>query len=483
MRFTNKIYDKVNKFSRNSVKNVVNTSSDICMFENIPYTMSGASKIDCNGIISVNDQNVFNTGDIELEFQFSPSNNYHFIVNQGEFKFEIFSFNYSLNVFNRQPIYVSDNIDWSTLHPTKKYNTSIKLSELNGYGDFLIKGYYIFDNCTKHAKLINLKVTNKSTIGAEFGIYNNNRDYHFTAFNEAETPIISGGENDETIFGTLSTMSKLLKGGETELKIPEHNGDIIIGLNGSILAKGLDYEINDLGLNGGLMLKLYGETYKEDVLTFIYTNSNSSHINNLQKKDLEISSPIISGATDMEGDNLVYFNTTTNKYEIFINELGDGSDDYVITLNGMALAKNIDYYKSISNPKRIILEGVIIPNDIITVWYNSKNQSQGDVFGDSITISWDINNKLMSNENGVFTIELSYNKDFTTIDSTTSVSANKFDTNYFSKVDLIGSLGDTIYYRVKYDKIFTNLCGKDIITTKYSDVVEINIQSNLINSY
>jgi hypothetical protein len=38
-------------------------------------------------------------------------------------------------------------------------------------------------------------------------------------------------------------------------------------------------------------------------------------------------------------------------------------------LNGVTLANGGDYYQSISNPKRIILEGDLLIEDIITIVY------------------------------------------------------------------------------------------------------------------
>jgi hypothetical protein len=62
-----------------------------------------------------------------------------------------------------------------------------------------------------------------------------------------------------------------------------------------------------------------------------------------------------------------YYNTTTGKYEIYTDTTPlEGNS---VMLNGVTLANGGDYYQSISNPKRIILEGDLLIEDIITIVY------------------------------------------------------------------------------------------------------------------
>jgi hypothetical protein len=60
-------------------------------------------------------------------------------------------------------------------------------------------------------------------------------------------------------------------------------------------------------------------------------------------------------------------------------------------LNGVTLANGGDYYQSISNPKRIILEGDLLIEDIITIVYYPTTTVNGLITSNPI-VSWRIAN-------------------------------------------------------------------------------------------
>jgi hypothetical protein len=119
----------------------------------------------------------------------------------------------------------------------------------------------------------------------------------------------------------------------------------MLTLNGAVLAPTLDYTID-----GSV---LAGDVSPDDLLTLVYTTSN---VNNLSSDILYITTPIASGSTDNQGSNTSYYNTTTGKYEIYTDTTPLEGNSILVMLNGVTLANGGDYYQSISNPKRIILE-------------------------------------------------------------------------------------------------------------------------------
>jgi hypothetical protein len=46
-----------------------------------------------------------------------------------------------------------------------------------------------------------------------------------------------------------------------------------------------------------------------------------------------------------------------------------------------------------------------------------------------------------------------------------------------------GTVGTTLYYRVKNQKKYETFCGNIITDIKYSDTIPVIIQTNSINSY
>ena len=158
------------------------------------------------------------------------------------------------------------------------------------------------------------------------------------------------------------------------------------------------------------------------------------------------------------------------------------SNDIIVTLNGVTLANNVDYFQSNTNPNRIIFEGNLIVGDLLTAYYNTNTNIQGNQFGTGITVSWTIQNAPINND-GLFTVEISNDENFTSIVSSGTTSYITNETSYGKLVNLVGAFGDKQYYRVKNEKKFKNLCGETLTTEKYSETVEITIQTNLINSY
>jgi hypothetical protein len=107
-----------------------------------------------------------------------------------------------------------------------------------------------------------------------------------------------------------------------------------------------------------------GDVSPDDLLTLVYTTSN---VNNLSSDILYITT-LASGSTDNQGSNTSYYNTTTGKYEIYTDTTPLEGNSILVMLNGVGEWWWL-LYQSISNPKRIILEGDLLIEDIITIVY------------------------------------------------------------------------------------------------------------------
>ena len=59
-------------------------------------------------------------------------------------------------------------------------------------------------------------------------------------------------------------------------------------------------------------------------------------------------------------------------------------------VNGVTLTFGLDFYQSITNPKRIIFEGTILVGDIIIIAYNSNAPFVDGITESSPIIYWDI---------------------------------------------------------------------------------------------
>lgn len=486
MSYQEKKYNQNGKFNRNSVGPVPTLSSDISVFNRPSYTMSGATSIECSSATTINDENVYVlTGQTEFNLTFDfTGNTSSFIDNNAKFRYNIHKYVPGLNKFNTSPIYSSDYINWSGFSGTSAYTAAITATTISPDGEYIVKGQFKHDVSTEFGKILGYEYTTVPSInGDPYGIYQSDKDKYFIVFKEADTPILADSEisNGGTLNG-LTVSSILLDGTSTEFNLPVNLGDYLISLNGITLSKNNDYTINELELADNVVsnLKLSGQTFNGDILTYAYTNSLET--NNLKSDSFDINSAIVSGATDGQGTNTIYYNTTKGKYEMYLSMTPVTNNDIGVTLNGVTLANNVDYYQSNTNAKRIIFEGNLIVGDLLTAYYNTNTNIQGDQFGTGVTVSWTIENAPINND-GLFTIQISNDNNFTSIVSSGTTSYIAGEASYGQLINLVGTFGDKQYYRVKNEKNFKNLCGQTLTTEKYSETVEITIQTNLNNSY
>jgi hypothetical protein len=154
----------------------------------------------------------------------------------------------------------------------------------------------------------------------------------------------------------------------------------------------------------------------------------------------------------------------------------------MLILNGITLSRDIDYYQSTSNKKRIILNGTIMFGDIITIIYYPSATIINGITEINTPIRWNIKTP-PQDSNGLFTLEYGTDPTFTTYGINSIVPYVNGNTSYDTILNLTGSAGTNAYYRVKNEKNYVTICGDKIGSTAYSETVRVIIQSNAINSY
>lgn len=475
MRYQERIYiQNENSGVRNRDILNVNMSSDICVFENPLYNLIGASKLDCTGYTGTT--YVISTATtIPFTFQFTANTN-SFSANSASFSYEIYKYNTDAGAFFIPPVYTSGVIEYSGFSATSSIYQTIPVSGLSIDGEYLVKGYFEYNVCTEFMNKLGKKIdTLLYRTGTEYGLYDGNEDYFFRAISEAAEPIFQPISGNVTLASGLKQVVILPEEGITDVIIPINiTGAMILTINGLILADGYDYSVS------GNVITLSSSTVYDDIITIICNSENSSRT--IISENIIISSAIASGTTDNEGTNMAYFNTTTGKYEIYTQVTPNPNDDVLIMLNGATLAINVDYYMSISNPKRIILEGDLQIGDILTLVYYAKTNIVGGIYTNFPTVAWAIT-PIPELANGLFSLEVSTGNTFTSFyytGNTPYVANQNFYTDAFT---VSGTIGTTLYYRVKNTKNYETICGDIVTSTAYSEIIPIVIQSNAINSY
>lgn len=476
-----------------TVKSVINIAENCPLTgSSLGLTYAGScdysldlANLDFSGL-TLNDENVYViNGETLLPFnlQFTGNTEYFSNDNAAKFKFEVYKYDKTQNIFRLPSLYTSPYYEWSTLSATSATTIQIPTRNIEPDGDYLIKGYYIHNLATEFAlKLGKFNDTSKIKRGDLYGLYEPINDFHFVILNENESPVINESELMMTTINSLTVSSIELSENQTNVLIPYSTGDYIIALNGSTLAKDDDYTLTGVSVNTGIEQTLYlnGDIYAGDMLTIAYVNTGV--FSKLKTEVFDIQNNIVSGTTNNQGSNKIYYNTTTNKYEIYTSLSIINNNDIGLTLNGVTLANGIDYYISSSNSNRIIFEGELIVNDIINVYYNAGLTVEGIVQSATPIISWSIN-KQPTNINDKFVLELATDSLFANIINSKTIYHDLDRVFYSSPIELIGNYGTKLYYRVRNIKNYKTICNDNLVLTKNSQVVSITVGTNTTNNY
>lgn len=483
MRYQERIYPQTNISAlRNKEINIFNMSTDICVFEQPEYNVVGAGKINSTGLTSAYTYTITGTSQtIPFTFNFTGNTN-SFSANSATFRYEIYKYSNTLNSFSSTPVYKSD-VKFQ-LTGTTSFTDSITANTINLDGDYIIKGYFNLPVCTHYLnKLGKTESTYNYLGGTQFGIYNKNLDFYFIAFKEAQKPQFSsngdGGsagfaliQKNTTKYTTYTTSGTTTY--DNIISLPsDYSGDFVITINGLVLAKGLDYTYE------GYLVTLNENLTEDDVVTVIYTTIGSGK---LQTDVIIAPSPIVSGVTNGEGLNQIYYNITTSKYELYTSSLSRSFSNVIVSVNGVVLSNGVDFYQSVSNPYRIILVGEIIPSDIISITYSPNSNVVGQIYSPDQTIVWTIPEKI-TDSNGMFTLETSQFNDFSTIYYSATTPYVIEESFYNLPVSFSGEMGSKYYTRVKNERNYVDICGNVHTTTKYSDTLVSVVSNNSINSY
>jgi len=424
------------------------------------------------------------------------------------FKYDIYKYNRRSGTFRQPPIYISDIFtkkNFISDSGTYRLNQQVPQRQLSLDGDYIIKGSFAFNDLTDYGKRLNNVLLTPTTIkGDENSLYDRTWDWYFVANYKADTPILLQSASPtpelnslvvnsiyiscETVFSvnpitSATTANTVCNTGTTYTLGRSINGDVLVSLNGSVLSLNQDYTLsastNGLGQTI-LVLDLNTGTTTGDVITYAFVRSNNA--NNFRYEQLDVVTPVPSGATGTQGLKRVFFNTTTGKFEIYTEMIPLQNSSIYVAINGAVLANKLDYYQSTTNSKRIILEGTLLNHDEITIYYNTAPTVVGDIYANPQNIAWGLPIAPQAND-GYFVLEISSDPLFSAVTQSASTNYVTGLAEYSSNVSITGSVNTTLYYRVKNRKEYETLCGDKIASQAFSEVVPIIIRNNAINSY
>jgi len=440
-----------NSFMKNVSANNVSTSSDFGIIKAPEY------KIIENGDDVSNTYILNNDNEISLSLLFKG-------VNDDGINFDINIHKYDKKIlgFNSQPIFTKNGV---TAHEFN-YNLEVPINKLIPDGEYILKLDFYYPITTKILSSIGLMHKIKDSN------YSHNKNNYFTLINEPEKPEIIIDESIITEIGTLFVENfKVVN--ETNIVVGgKYNGNLLVTLSGKTLTEQFDYIVD------GQVINFITPIKPDDLITVSYSfNGKTGGINSESIKAINI----LSGPANKEGLNKIYYNTDTNKFEIFSRNLPIDFNKLIITVNGFSIMNGIDFYQSKTNNKKIIFNGLIKEGDLINIFYNSTNQFNGNINSSTFDLHWSVVANLES-QDGYFDVLVTSDPEFKVIEDVYSIPYQS-SVNYNCKVNLIGNYGDKFYLKVRNRKNFKTINLKMVSLSTDSDVIPIMLMTNTNNSY
>jgi hypothetical protein len=481
----------------------VNTDISPCVedFTSPTYYMSGATKPTTGlTITSDNVYNVSEVNDFDLTFNFTGSTDYTGYT--GQFCYSVTPSLEGAGIEKNCVRY--SGITGNTLVRTILPGTDVSIQD----NTFTIRPWDVFiPKCLTDSR----GRTGKTSIDtSNFEPIDTSKDDYFVTVTNPPKPLLV--QQFIELFSDIDFVNEILfpeVEGSTDLLLsnPPVGNQAVVSVNGITLSSS-DYTIDGtlLTINNNIPLEFGNpvniDDYVGDIVHVYYNKSNATSdaavpIDELVKLEIFSVTGITTGLTSNFSattyENIVNYNDTNDRLEIFLKENIDTGVQPILKVNGLDIAFNIDFFKSnIVNNKLILNEGITLDvGDIITVYYYytgvNKPGDLGILNTDTPDIGWStFNNLLRTNISyGNFTVEITDRSDinYNNILKTGTTLYYNDNSDYNLTVGPITTTSVKDYiYRVKFDKYFVDEYNNSYQTTSYSENGSFKLNWNYINN-
>jgi hypothetical protein len=478
----------------------INFCSEI--FINPSFYMSGTSKLftgsttNLTGCTSGTTEiyNLDYTSDFNIYFNITGDTS--FTAYTGSFCYKIFTDNnfgsVSSGILNNGSELFNYCISFSSITSTTITKQFLDSDLVDNWGQYLIRPYYTF-----YSKNCSNKTYNTWDYITQTNGFNNNTDYLFTTVINPPKPNLQPPSEPEKANYTLVT-DKLYYDGISGQRgsqainntlnyflltsVPS-NGQILLILNGIQLTQDYDFRLLIQGFGQPPIVEVLNNEIKPtDWLFATYTSGQPpSWVNNLGIYFID--TVVVDSITNVTtpnyrtpGDNTINYNTVNNKYEFFTSLPIDSSYSTIVSVNGVKLAENYQYFLSDSFDGRIIFE---LSNtefkigDVISVLAVSKSKGQdGNNYGSlketQFNVIWSVPPSFTNNNvTGRFIIR-AYDNDTNVLTNQSYIDFIDGQSNYNY---LINNLSLNVNYRfeVIFEATYNSLLNNKIITCSSSE--------------
>jgi hypothetical protein len=446
------------------------------------------------------------TGDTAIyNLNHTPNFNINFILTgdtsftgyTGSFCYRVYSDNYfsefNTGVLNKGSELINECISFSSITSTTITKQFIEGSLPKNWSQYLIRPYYKFESksCNKNNSYDSWDYVE------QFNKFNNEIDYLFTTIIDPPTPILSGPENSLSADYNLITDKLLINGISTTrgsqsinnslnyflLSNSPPNGQIMLVLNGVQLTEGYDYRLISRNYGEPPVVEILNNVIKPTdwlIATYIAGTPSSLATNlGIYFIDTIVVSSFTNTTTSayrVVGDNTLNYNPVTNKYEFFTTNPINPDFSILVTVNGIQMAQNYQYFLSDSFDGRIIFEGsttVLNIGDVVSVLAVSKTGAQiGNDYGsleeNSFDARWNVTPEFTNQDvTGRFIVKV-YDNDTNVLTNQYFVDYINGQSSYSYKIDNL-SLNVNYRFEIIFETTYTSLLNNKIITCSSSE--------------
>ena len=269
-----------------------------------------------------------------------------------------------------------------------------------------------------------------------------------------------------------------------------------------IMVNGVTMHTSDYQIDNNLLTITSGVTIESrDVVQAYYnkgvTSENVPSLSELIRLEVFVVTGITTGfqssfsATTYE--NFVNYNQDNDRQEVFLKEKIDTSVQPVMTVNGINLSYQIDFFKSNEVENKLVMNvgKELNVGDVVSVfYYNSGVNNPGDLgvlYTDKPEIFWSTPTNL---NKGAFSYSYMYvevtDRDDVLFENLITSGETRYENNTGEYSQIIGPITtksiDNYIYRVKFVKTFVDSYKNEYNTYNYSDVGSFKLKWDYINN-
>lgn len=502
--------------------NNLNPEMNFCqeIFLSPEYYVTGATKLNTGltttltacttGATAI--YNLDHTGDINLEFVFTGSTG--FTSYDGTFCTKIFQKErwqpvaQTISTFNSGTELINSCLPFSAITGTSIVQTLSEGVLQKTWQEYLIRPYYTFKtkDCSPGIYFNSWGGT------LQYNNFQTDTDYYFMTVIDPPIPVLQAPGTQGIPDYTLVS-DRLLVDGYTATRgqqainndlnyfiltsIPANN-QILLILNGIQLTQDYDYKLlNQGGYGTPPVVEIYEQLKPTDwlIATYIKTTANSWNTSILGAYFIDTIK--LDGFTStttpsyrIVGDNTLNYNPTTLNYEFFTSLSIDPSYALIVTVNGVKLIEDTQFFKSTSFPGRIIFDRnntSFSVGDIITVFgYTSAAGPDGNNYGslktNQFTAQWSASPTFTNDTvTGRFIVDV--------FDNTSGALSNNLVVDFIPGTAnyeaTFNNLSLNIYYkfRVTFEATYTGYLNNKVVTCSYSEGYFDTTNSYINNTY